>query len=498
MPFITLGTTSQLQIKVPTKGTTNWDETMRTDTFLKIAEHDHSGTSGNGTQLSTAAFAANSVTGAKIRLDNDEYLRARNAANSADLELLKANSSDEIVFNTTVGTIELQDDGLTIVDNGDNAKKLAFDASGITTSNTRTLTAPDYDGTIATLAGTETLTNKTLTLPVISSISNSGTLTLPTGAETLVARATTDTLTNKTIDADNNTISNLAHGAEVDQPSSGVHGVTGTIVGTSDTQTLTNKTIDGDNNTISNLAHGAEVDNPSSGVHGVTGSVVGTSDTQTLTNKTIDAGTIDTYVDLTHETTPSNPSAGNLRFYAKSNNTLYVLDSSGTETAIATGGGSDNVAYIYDKRSSGTSGGSSVTTSFGNTRVLNVLQGDTSFISLGGGTTGVNGTADNFTLDAGDYDISWSTVARSSGGSDHSSRLYNTSDCSTELEGMSMGGSADDVQNLTGAGRISIASSKTFEIQVDVDAAVSGDGLGKAVNNGQDEVYTIVTIRERS
>ena len=45
----------------------------------------------------------------------------------------------------------------------------------------------------------QTLTNKTLTSPIISSISNSGTLTLPTSTDTLVGRATTDTLTNKTI-----------------------------------------------------------------------------------------------------------------------------------------------------------------------------------------------------------------------------------------------------------------------------------------------------------
>jgi hypothetical protein len=45
----------------------------------------------------------------------------------------------------------------------------------------------------------ETLTNKSLTTPVISSISNTGTLTLPTDTDTLVGRATTDTLTNKTL-----------------------------------------------------------------------------------------------------------------------------------------------------------------------------------------------------------------------------------------------------------------------------------------------------------
>ena len=69
---------------------------------------------------------------------------------------------------------------------------------------TRTLTATTNvtfptTGTLSTLAGTETFTNKTLTTPIISSISNTGTLTLPTSTDTLVGRATTDTLTNKTV-----------------------------------------------------------------------------------------------------------------------------------------------------------------------------------------------------------------------------------------------------------------------------------------------------------
>lgn len=52
---------------------------------------------------------------------------------------------------------------------------------------------------VVTTSGTQTLTNKTLTSPVISTISNTGTITLPTSTDTLVGRATTDTLTNKTL-----------------------------------------------------------------------------------------------------------------------------------------------------------------------------------------------------------------------------------------------------------------------------------------------------------
>ena len=53
----------------------------------------------------------------------------------------------------------------------------------------------------ADLTTAQTMTNKTLTTPVIASISNGGTVTVPSGADTLVARTSTDTMTNKTLTA---------------------------------------------------------------------------------------------------------------------------------------------------------------------------------------------------------------------------------------------------------------------------------------------------------
>jgi hypothetical protein len=88
----------------------------------------------------------------------------------------------------------------------------------------------------ATIVGTQTLTNKTLTAPIISTISNTGTLTLPTSTDTLVGRATTDTLTNKTLTSP--IISAISNTGTLTLPTS-----TDTLVGRATADTLTNKTL---------------------------------------------------------------------------------------------------------------------------------------------------------------------------------------------------------------------------------------------------------------
>lgn len=57
----------------------------------------------------------------------------------------------------------MSDAVFTLVDNADATKKAVFEASGITTATTRTLTIPNESGTLALIAGTQTLTNKRIT-----------------------------------------------------------------------------------------------------------------------------------------------------------------------------------------------------------------------------------------------------------------------------------------------------------------------------------------------
>lgn len=162
-------------------------------------------------------------------------------------------------------------------DDTDNTKKLQLQLSGITTATTRTLTVPNASITLVGTDNAQTLTNKTLTAPIISTISNSGTITLPTGAQTLVGRTTTDTLTNKTLTAP--IISTISNSGTITLPTG-----TQTLVGKATTDTLTNKTLTAP--IISTISNTGTLTLPTS-----TDTLVGRTTTDTLTNKILNSST---------------------------------------------------------------------------------------------------------------------------------------------------------------------------------------------------------------
>ncbi len=173
-----------------------------------------------GTAITSTAAELNILDGVTATASELNVLDGITST-TAELNILAGKSfvdEDDMVSNSATGIPSQQsvkayvDAQLTASDldfQGDLGGALSIDldaetltiagGTGIDTSGAINTLTVAIDSTVATLTGSQTLTNKTLTTPVISSISNTGTITLPTSTDTLVGRATTDTLTNKTL-----------------------------------------------------------------------------------------------------------------------------------------------------------------------------------------------------------------------------------------------------------------------------------------------------------
>lgn len=132
---ITLG----LDLTIPTAGTRNWATLIKNGAWIPLSQHGHTG-SGDGNPIGSTGIAPNAITGAKIRLANDEWLRARNAANSGDINILKVDADDNVVLGLNISKQQqtLSPVGTAQTVDFDLGDKVILDLSGA--SGTVTLT----------------------------------------------------------------------------------------------------------------------------------------------------------------------------------------------------------------------------------------------------------------------------------------------------------------------------------------------------------------------
>ncbi len=207
---------------------------------------------------------------------------------------------------------------------------------------------------------------------------------LDSAIRTILTEDQVQDVSNKNIDADNNSINNLAHGSEVDDPVTGVHGVSGTIMGTTDTQgPISNKTLDNSNSATfqdDNFTLQDDGDNTKQAQFQLSGispattrtysvpdadtTMLGNDAAQVVTNKDIDGGTASNTRRITiPQDTKANLDALTRKegtiVYATDEDTIYVDD--GTNLIGVGSGGGLVKADFLDPVSTTLPTGSSVT-----------------------------------------------------------------------------------------------------------------------------------------
>lgn len=161
-----------------------------------------------------------SDVGCLYTLNNELYYRD-GLANTIQLTL-------NGFINVTVAIAVVVDDAFTIEYFGDITRKAQFSAAAVPAGTTNIYAFPALttgtSDTLATIAATQTLTNKTLTGNTAANLirgsgtlvlNTAGTMTLPNATATVVGDSTAQTLINKSISGSTNVLTNISLTASV-------------------------------------------------------------------------------------------------------------------------------------------------------------------------------------------------------------------------------------------------------------------------------------------
>lgn len=157
----------------------------------------------------------------------------------------------------------------------------------------------------------------------------------------------------------------------------------------------------------------------------------------------------------------------------------------------------EGTVYLKDIKSNGVEGGT-LTAGSWQRRIINSLSGDTSFVALTEGTTGVDGTNLEFTLQAGTYDIDIASPVYAALDST-SFALYNVTNTSYDLVSNNSPAAGGLSYNFIIKGPLVLTEATVFDVRIYSTTTQATFGLGRAgVATGINEVYTQIRITKLS